>query len=68
MLFRSDLCGFDQGETGPAYAAAAGMLRYRLDNPTLDDVEDVFQPSLAHAAAMMRNAAANAWGWLRDNF
>jgi cell division protein FtsA len=63
-----ELCGFDRGEAGPAYAAAAGLLRYRLDNPTLDDVDDHFQPTLAHAAALMRNTAVNAWTWLRENF
>jgi cell division protein FtsA len=63
-----ELCGFDHGEAGPAYAAAAGVLRHRLDNPTLEDVDDHFQPTLAHAAALMRNTAANAWTWLRENF
>lgn len=63
-----DLCGFDQGEAGPGYAAAAGLLRWRLDNPTLDDVDAEFQPNLAHAAAMMRGGVANAWRWLRENF
>lgn len=63
-----ELCGFDHGDAGPAYAAAAGLLRWRLDTPTLDDVEETFQPSLAHAAHMMRNAAAGAWTWLRENF
>jgi len=63
-----ELCGFDHGEAGPAYATAAGLLRHRFDSPTLDDVDDSFQPSLAHLARMMRNGARGAWGWLRDNF
>lgn len=63
-----DLCGFDHGEAGPAYAASAGLLRHRLDNPTLDDVEESYQPTLAHLAATMRNGAVGAWRWLRDNF
>ncbi|MBL8531327.1 MAG: cell division protein FtsA [Hyphomonadaceae bacterium] len=63
-----DLCGFDHGEASPAYAAAAGLLRWRLDTPTLDDVDDHFQPSLAHMARMMRNSASNAWRWLVENF
>jgi cell division protein FtsA len=63
-----ELCGFDHGEAGSGYAAAAGLLRHRLDTPTLDDVEDAFQPSLAQAARMLRNAATGAWSWLRDNF
>ena len=63
-----ELCGFDHGEAGPAYATAAGLLRWRLDNPTLDDVEEHFQPTLAHAAQMMRSAASGAWTWLRENF
>jgi cell division protein FtsA len=63
-----ELCGFDHGEVGPAYAAAAGLLRHRLDTPTLDDVDEHFQPTLAHAAALMRNTASNAWNWLRENF
>jgi cell division protein FtsA len=63
-----ELCGFDHGDVGPAYAAAAGLLRWRLDNPTLDDVDEAFQPTLAHAAAIMRSTAAGAWAWLRENF
>lgn len=63
-----ELCGFDHGEVGPAYAAAAGLLRHRLDTPTLDDVDEHFQPTLAHAAALMRNTASSAWNWLRENF
>jgi cell division protein FtsA len=63
-----ELCGFDHGEAGPAYAAAAGMLRYRLDAPTLEAVGDGFQPNLAQAAAVMRNAVHGAWAWLRENF
>ena len=30
-----ELCGFDHGEAGPAYANAAGLLRQRLDDPAL---------------------------------
>jgi cell division protein FtsA len=63
-----ELCGFDRGEVGPAFATAAGMLRYRLDTPTLDDVEEAFTPSLRDAAAAMRAATSKAWGWLRENF
>lgn len=63
-----ELCGFDHGEAGPAYAAAAGMLRYRLDMPALAPVDEGFQPTLAQAAAAMRNAVHSAWGWLRENF
>lgn len=63
-----DLSGFEHSEAGPAYAAAAGLLRWRLDAPTLDDVEQSFQPSLANLAGAMRNSASGAWNWLRDNF
>lgn len=63
-----ELCGFDRGEAGPAYAAAAGMLRYRLDAPALEAVDDGFQPTLAQAAAAMRNTVHRAWDWLRENF
>jgi cell division protein FtsA len=63
-----ELCGFDHGEAGPGYAAAAGLLRSRLSEPTLDDIERHFQPSLSEAAFMLRNAASGAWTWLRDNF
>lgn len=63
-----DLSGFDHGEVGPAYAAAAGLLRGRLDTATLEDVEETYQPSLADTARAMRNSAAGAWNWLRDNF
>jgi cell division protein FtsA len=63
-----ELCGFDHGEAGPAYAAAAGMLRYRLDLPTLEAVDENFQPTIAQAAAVMRNAVHDAWSWLRENF
>lgn len=63
-----ELCGFDHGDAGPAYANAAGLLRHRLDTPTLDDVDNSFQPTLAHVASMMRNTARGAWSWLRENF
>lgn len=63
-----ELCGFDHGEAGPAYAAAAGMLRYRLDTPALDEEDDRFQPSLAELASSVRNSVHNMWAWLRENF
>jgi len=63
-----ELCGFDHGDAGPAYATAAGMLRHRFDNPELEDVEQSFQPSLAHIASAMRDSARGAWRWLRENF
>lgn len=63
-----DLCGFDQYEAGPGYAASAGLLRHRFDNPQLADVEEHFAPSLSHVASMMRDTMGKAWNWLRDNF
>ena len=63
-----ELCGFDHGEAGPAYAAAAGLLRARLDRPTLADIEERAIPSLREAATAMRSSVGRAWGWLRDNF
>lgn len=63
-----ELCGFDHGDAGPAYAVAAGMLRHRFDNPVLEDVDDSFQPSLAQLASAMRNSVRGAWAWLRENF
>jgi len=63
-----ELCGFDHGEAGPAYAAAAGLLRHRLDAPPLEIVDEGFRPTLAQAAAVMRNTVHGAWAWLRENF
>lgn len=63
-----ELCGFDHGEAGPAYAVAAGLLRHRLDNTDLELVDGDFQPSLAHIGASMRNAVHGMWNWLRENF
>jgi cell division protein FtsA len=65
---RTDVSGFDHGEASPAFAAAAGALRWRMDEPTLDDVDDHFQPTLTHLAAAMRDSVGGAWRWLRDNF
>lgn len=62
------LSGFDHGDAGPGFAAAAGMLRYRLDTPSLEDVEDSFAPSLHALASVMRSSASRAWDWLRENF
>lgn len=62
------LCGFDHSEVGPAYATVAGLLRWRLDTPTLDDVDESFQPTLAHMARSMRDGAGAAWRWLVENF
>ncbi len=65
---RTEVSGFDHGEASPAFAAAAGALRWRMDEPTLEDVDDHFQPTLAHLAAAMRDSVGGAWRWLRDNF
>jgi cell division protein FtsA len=63
-----ELCGFDHGEVGPDYATTAGLLRHRLDAPVLDLVDDGFHPSLAQAAATVRNTVHGMWAWLRENF
>lgn len=63
-----ELCGFDHGEVGPAYAAPAGLLRHRLDAPALDEGDDGLQPTLAHLTLSMRNGVHAMWAWLRDNF
>ncbi|GAM98466.1 cell division protein FtsA [alpha proteobacterium U9-1i] len=63
-----ELCGFDHGEAGPAFAASAGLLRYRLDTPMLEDVERSFVPSLRDIAHAMKGGARGAWTWLRENF
>jgi hypothetical protein len=44
------------------------MLRYRLDAPGLEAVDENFHPTLAQATAAMRNAVHGAWAWLRENF
>ena len=63
-----ELCGFDHGEAGPAFATAAGLLRWRLDNPSLVDAEQAAAPNLRAAAAAMRAVVGRSWDWLRDNF
>ncbi|MBL8546867.1 MAG: cell division protein FtsA [Hyphomonadaceae bacterium] len=63
-----ELCGFDHGEAGPAYAVAAGLLRHRLDHAEVEIVDSDFQPSLAHLGASMRNVVHGMWNWLRENF
>lgn len=63
-----ELCGFDHGEAGPAYAVSAGLLRHRLDVSDLDVVDGDFQPSLAQLGASVRNAVHGMWNWLRENF
>jgi len=63
-----ELCGFDRGDAGPAYAVPAGLLRHRLDEPPLEPVDEGFQPTLQHLAAGMRNGVHAMWNWLRDNF
>lgn len=63
-----ELCGFDHGEAGPAYAVGAGLLRHRLDNTDLEVVGGDYQPSLAQLGASVRNAVHGMWNWLRENF
>ncbi|MGE0739880.1 MAG: cell division protein FtsA [Hyphomonadaceae bacterium] len=63
-----ELSGFDHSEAGPAYAAAAGVLRWRMDNPDLEAVDDGFEPTFAQAAASVRNGVHGMWTWLRENF
>src|SRR5262249_38217205 len=64
----NQLSGFDHGDAGPGFAASAGLLRYRLDTPQLEDVEESFAPSLNALASVMRSSAGKAWDWLRENF
>lgn len=63
-----ELCGFDHGEVGPAYAVGAGLLRERLDGPAIEDVGEDFRPTLAHLASTVRNSVHGMWNWLRENF
>jgi cell division protein FtsA len=63
-----ELCGFDHGEVGPAYASTAGLLRHRLDSDMLGEVGDEFQPTLGQLAASMKNGVHGMWNWLRENF
>ncbi|MET0182422.1 MAG: cell division protein FtsA [Caulobacterales bacterium] len=63
-----ELCGFETGEASPAYAAAAGVLRWRLDHADLQPGAAPPEASLWDAAAAMRRAASQAWGWLQKNF
>lgn len=64
---RPDVSGFDHGEAGPAYAAASGALRWRLDIPAPED-DDEGQPTLGDLIGAVRNGVSKAWRWLRDNF
>lgn len=63
-----ELCGFETGEASPAYAAAAGVLRWRLDHADLEPGAEPPDATLWDAAAAMRRAASQAWGWLQKNF
>ena len=64
----SGLTGFDQGESGPAFAAAAGLMRWRFEHPALAEVDGHFAPNLFDAARAMKGAAGKALDWLRENF
>jgi cell division protein FtsA len=65
-----ELAGFDGGGAGPAYAAAAGALRWRFDHAEREiaGTGDIGGATLWQAAAAMRGAAARAWDWLKVNF
>lgn len=63
-----ELCGFDHGEVGPAYAVSAGLLRHRLDAPEIDAADEGPHPTLSHLAGGARNVVHITWNWLRDNF
>jgi cell division protein FtsA len=63
-----DLSGLEHGEAGPAFATAAGLLRWRFEHPALDDVEHSFAPSLGEALRAMRAGAGGAVDWLKRNF
>lgn len=65
---RADVSGFDHGEASPAFAAAAGALRARLDEPAFDDEDEHFQPTIGHIIQATRDGVGNAWRWLRENF
>ncbi len=63
-----ELCGFENGEAGPSFASAAGMLRWRLDHAELEPGAEPQEATLWEAAAAMRAAASRAWDWLHRNF
>lgn len=63
-----ELCGFENGEAGPAYAAAAGVLRWRLEHAELEPGLAAPEVDLIGAARAMRAAATQAWAWLQRNF
>ncbi len=63
-----ELAGFEGGEAGPAFAAAAGVLRWRFDHADLTPGAEPADATLWDAARAMREAANRAWGWFKDNF
>ncbi len=63
-----ELCGFETGEAGPAYSAAAGVLRWRLDHADDEAGHSPPDASLWDAVQAMRETFLTAVGWLKTNF
>jgi cell division protein FtsA len=58
----------ESARAGPAFAAAAGLLRWRLDRPPDAAEAHGYEPGLREVSAAACAAASRAWSWLKDNF
>lgn len=59
---------FDTARSGPAIAAAAGLLRWRLDRPPEAAEAQPYEPTLREVSGAVAAAASRAWSWLKENF
>jgi cell division protein FtsA len=53
---------------GPAFATAAGLMRWRFDRPPEACISQTSEPSLKEVGAGARSAVFRAWTWLKENF
>jgi cell division protein FtsA len=58
----------DAARAGPAFAAAAGLLRWRIERSADAAESNAYEPGLREVGAAACAAASRAWSWLKDNF
>ncbi|MBL8551134.1 MAG: cell division protein FtsA [Hyphomonadaceae bacterium] len=58
----------EASRAGPAFAAASGLLRWRLEQPADAAESCAYEPGVREIGAAACAAASRAWSWLKENF
>ncbi len=63
-----DVDGMECARAGPAFAVAAGLVRWRLERPPEAGGAQPYEPTMREVSGAAVAAASRAWSWLKDNF